>query len=517
MAGAGFLFAPALTLRNMIYDVRSSCGDADSCRVHAASAVFRLWWPYCLFALFCLCACGSLSAAEIPNPPVTPEKWGFASPVPSGELIRGCSVWVDMKVLARDLINPSGVRISINAGQRVRIYSWDSANGYYGFFSQIGYSGNSSSSGIKNWKIPEKIATWKVVVKGTNTEVGTFEIKLPEQEVSVAWVASGTVAWLVRKVDDIEVIFTDSGSWLVINPNLPKEPENKELTLALMNNTLNDITIPWGNTSMTLKPGMNLFRYDGPVGADGMPVVCPPGFRGSATIGSDGRSYVGGIIGKEPGGEFPYWMDPPVYPPTPPGTSPQWDIQPPIAPNGPRVKITKPGGNIDISQFPPLPPSGPSQNPPGGGAVISDPTLPSPLPTPGNTISNVTNTTNTTIITTNNYGDSKDKDNSAAANAIVPDSTVPPDPAGKPSDAGAAADGLVGSVKGKFSSDSFRLLSQGAIPKIMNFSVSIPCGTLGTFTGNIDFSKSPFPMIRMALVAMLTIAFGVAFMKRVTI
>jgi hypothetical protein len=310
----------------------------------------------------------------------------------------------------------------------------------------------------------------------------------------------------------------------------PPSEMREELILALNNTTGFPQKMFWGDKLLNLEPGINQIRYDGAIDqSTGMPSVQPFGFTGvrlpSPEIG--GNDQILGTLSFHPSGEGVYWAPAPVFVPpsfSPPANSPWVEIvSPATSTSGATVIQHAADGSRTITTLPLLAgSSGGSTTTSGGGAVLSNPLQAPPTQTASNTTNNSstnnnseTNSTtinNTTII--NNNGEAVS--NVAEANAIQFDETLTPDPSGSPTeDLKVGIGDAKSAALSKF--QNFAVLQSGAIPRADNYLISINLGRMGTINKTIDFTSLPFPQVRLCFLVMMTLAFGVAFMRRITI
>jgi hypothetical protein len=312
------------------------------------------------------------------------------------------------------------------------------------------------------------------------------------------------------------------------SPDSPVQPPNTtigELLMLLNNETDQDQVVRWGNRDITLKPGVNEFRYTGAIDSNGFPSVRPSDFQGTA-FSHNGRNYVmAGIqFGVNQQGEVGAIRFAPPY--APPGSSsspPKINLLTPSGPsNGPTYGILKPDGTTHVFT-PATPPTGGS--PPSVVPVISNPTYPNPSPSGSNIVYNTTNNyinnTHNKVVNTDLDGqDSKDgipqEPPQGSPGASFGVGNLSQDPQGKPS---ADLAGTLTSARTSFQSriQNVRLLSTGGIPQITTYNMSLNLGNFGSVNRVIDFNESPFPQIRLAILVMITFVIGNAFFKRLTI
>ncbi len=324
----------------------------------------------------------------------------------------------------------------------------------------------------------------------------------------------------------------DGNAFTVQNPNSPTAPLRKELMLLLMNNTGLPQLVRWGDRMLTLLPGMNQIRYDGPVDNTGMPTVRPSDFQGTSVTSPAGHTLLAASLEKGIDNSVG-WGAPPKVPPTSPTLSPKVDqyeiaVAPTPTTAGTLV-IRHASGVISLIGMPPTAAPTPS-NTTGPSAVLSNPTAPKPPQTSSNTTTNITNnvTNNTTNSTTNVINDDgSSKDPATVTNAKEMDNIQATADDGKGlsvmTSLTAARDAFQGkqstalqSVISKFSGFD-KILSVTAVPKIMTFSHNMDLGQFGSRQLTIDFNKTPFPQVRNASLVVITLLMAMAFMKRVTI
>lgn len=77
-----------------------------------------------------------------------------------------------------------------------------------------------------------------------------------------------------------------------------------------------------------------------------------------------------------------------------------------------------------------------------------------------------------------------------------------------------ARDGIQGKIE---QLRGVRLLKEGSIPKSTSYTISFSLGQFGTISETIDFTKPWWLAIRYAILVMITLALGNAFLKRITI
>lgn len=307
-------------------------------------------------------------------------------------------------------------------------------------------------------------------------------------------------------------------------------PAREEIMLALQNDTGVVQQIMWGDKLLTLQPGMNQIRYDGPINTlSGLPSVTPSDFVGRNIPAGDlgQQRQVMGFLGFHPSGEGVSWKTPPLFIPkggTPPASPASWieTITKASSTNGGTIIIHAPDGSRTITTFPLSHPPSSASNTSGGGAVLSNPTTAPPPQTTtnttnnvaGNTTSTVNNTTinNTTIIN----GDGTSQSNAGQMDAVGFNGSLVPDSEGSPGD---DLKNEVGSVKTAFLGklQNYHILQTGTIPKAEAYHINIVLPGLCTINQTIDFTAVPFPQVRFAILIMMTVAFGVAFLKRITI
>jgi hypothetical protein len=289
------------------------------------------------------------------------------------------------------------------------------------------------------------------------------------------------------------------------------------------NNTGVEQIIQWGSKQLTLQPGTNAFRYDGELDSSGMPSVRPSDFSGTLITDANGRKALVANLdnGIEKGVK---WGTPPVLSPTAPIASPATDaieiLSAPTATTPGTMAIRHPNGATSLVGIP------------TGGAVISNPTVAKPAQTTSNTTTNITNNTTNNTQTTSTTVINNDGTTTAPGSDVGPDTsavngiTPPSDPSSDSvptTNLQATTDRIKSSqtlglarIQSKLTNFD-RILAVESIPKTMVFTHTLALGQFGTFPLNIDFTKTPFPQVRLASVMVLTLVVGMAFMKRITI
>lgn len=333
----------------------------------------------------------------------------------------------------------------------------------------------------------------------------------------------------------------DSISLNAANNNVVVASTNDEMMMFLNNRTGKEQTIRWGDKALTLAPGINQFRYDGPKDANGLPAVKPSDFAGTVVSGGGGS---GGSGGSYQGTSIFANLDPSIE-----GTGVKWGLPPLLAPNAPSatqdvVEIishptaTSPGltairhasGLTTLVGTPAIPQKTPS-NTTGTGAVISDPTIAKPAQTTTNTTTNTT-----TINTTNNTSNTSSTVINNAGQPAAPGVSyntggmdgIPVEAEGGVHDATVASYTQVGDrlsagqggtknvVTAKV--DNFKnLLASTTVPKLMAYNQSLTIPGFGSYALNIDFTKQPFPAVRTATLVVITLLMAMSLLKRLTI
>lgn len=327
----------------------------------------------------------------------------------------------------------------------------------------------------------------------------TSTIQLPPFEIS-----------LFNGTGDKTVTSTQTG-----DQGPPPPPPHDELTLMLNNDTGVPKNIMWGDKMITLQPGINAIRYDGPIDSvTGFPTVGPSDLAGRLVTGPDGRAFFAATLSPSglDSGEV-RWSSPPPEPYSLPPA--QQNPQAPRveiiatgnATQGNTVIIHNPDGTRTITTLPVLQPPFPPQTSGGSVATLTNPTLPPVPPNSTNTVNNSTsNTTNNSVTNiTNVYGEDPSDDASVAAMnsgvAAAEDNTVD----GVPTFDGELASGLDSSRAGIADKiRSFQVLQSGSLPKATAYSITFNCGRFGSVPVNVDFTSLPIQLFR----ALLLVAFA---------
>lgn len=368
--------------------------------------------------------------------------------------------------------------------------------------------------------------TWSFIYRWGNYGVpeASLPVTIQPATVMVSWGSNSPRPFFTSPI----LMTFNSGS--LTNTGTPAGKPRGELLLMLLNNTGIPRLIKWGTMEMLLSPGSNLIRYDGEVDANGMPLVAPSDFTGVIVTGADGsKTLVANLDEGVEGGVK--WGLPPLKAPATPIASPKQDVvevlTAPTSTKPGTMAIRHPNGAVSLVGIPPLVGATPS-NTSGTGATLSDPSLPKPTQSTTNTVTNTTNnTTNNTTITnstTNTTGPlpTDIPPNTNALNGVTGTDDTSADTAlntaldaTRTGIATKQAQGA-GMISSKFSGFE-KMLAVEAIPKIMYFTYPLDLGKYGSHTLTIDFSKTPFPQVRLAILACMTLMLGNAFMKRVTI
>lgn len=388
------------------------------------------------------------------------------------------------------------------------------------------WTGNTSSSGGSTGNCSGGSFTvyYRWLINNVETK-GSFLLTIPSCSISVVYVAGNQSSAMFYYPD--QLISVSAGSLSISAPITPSSLARKEVMLCLQNTGTSDILINWGNKFLRLSPGLNTVRYDGEVDSQGLPNVKPSGFLGTA-LSAGGVNYVVGVIGSSGTGGA-VWGPAPLLPPiSPSGLASQLSIRT-DAGLGATVNLLNSSGitttGITGSSVPQT-----ASNTSGIGAVISDPTQSKPTQGIGNTTINTTNNTtnNSTVITTNTSAASSDptsdtsllsaiKSNNSSLDAMKGDGLILSDSSGVPlGDLVSSVGTLKASVADKFGSFG-NILAVQSFGKATGYNFSTSLGKLGQFNCYLDFTKQPIPFIRALLLACMTMLFGVAFMKRVTI
>jgi len=345
------------------------------------------------------------------------------------------------------------------------------------------------------------------------------------------WTQVGTIS--------ISLPGTAEGEAIVTNPNVVAPPSSGQVMLRFNNSTGATQTIPWGSGTLTLAPGMNNIRYDGPINADGFPLDVPSDFTGTLNI-ADGKSELFANLQfatgtATDGGRM--WGPPPVIdgPPTATSDSYEW-INRPTATQPGTLVITRTDGTRQIIGYPatgPTPQIGTSVAT-AGTSILSNPTSPAPTNSTSNTsnvfnfnTTNIQNTSSTSISNSVDSSGAEDPTSDAAAiaavNALQGDGGDDNPDIGLGESLQAMTDGFYGQQTSTLAKvvSSFQgfdqVLAVSAVPKIMTYSNTISLGFFGSQTLNINFANAPFPQVRNALLCVMTLLLTMEFMKRVTI
>lgn len=311
------------------------------------------------------------------------------------------------------------VRVTINAGPFGGQARYIQANGtesvaYNGswteFTDYFSWSGNTSTNQQPVQGTSGGIITEFRFRKNTSSAWQTVPINIPPGVCRVSHSSSnGSVK--TQTLPPITITLDASGFATIDNPHeeLPEETERRgEVRLLLENNTGEEQEIDWLGQKLKLKPGMNEFRYDGKVDAQGRPLQLPEGFEGTPFGGNGGvPNYLHGSFDSvtHESGEFDkplaQWTTPAIGTPAPQvlglgdGKT-----------RGNTILFPGVGGTSGSIITLPVtkPPQPPKDQPAGtGGSGISDPSKPTPAPPApggGDTTNNITNsvTTNNTFI-----------------------------------------------------------------------------------------------------------------------
>lgn len=340
---------------------------------------------------------------------------------------------------------------------------------------------------------------------------GSFSLVCPSATLSVTYkvgIQSGVF------FQQPNFLFTIEAGDLTIGKN--SVPPRGELEMVLFNKSASKILMSFGSKLIELAPGMNRFRYDGPLDSFGLPKISPPGMN-ATKVSSGGSNYLVGELSASPlGGAI--WGSAPVVPPSnPDATHSLVSLRTDVG-LGVVVALSNSNGTQTVGVINP-PPIQTSSNTTGLGAVISDSTLPKPAQTIANTTNSTTNITNnggsTSIVSTTNInsdGKALSPEQSAQVQSI-PEDVTPSTPSlgslsGTVLDVGSA-------LSSKF--NSLDLVAKSGVPKVSSYTMELNLGPYGNLTRTIDFTKNPFPAVRAAMVAMTTLFFGLAFLRRSTI
>lgn len=174
----------------------------------------------------------------------------------------------------------------------------------------------------------------------------------------------------------------------------------KEIKIGLYNRTGKVQYLQWGSTVLTLQPGMNEFRYDGPVTSNGLPAVGPSDFTGTPLTSPSGQNYVfANLVSSGSDLSSVAWSAPMLTPPASP-TSTQDTVEilrDQTSSSGAFVAVHHSDGTTTLTTLPITIGQSTSNTTGTTSATISDPTTTKPTQTTGNTTTTVSNnTTNNT-------------------------------------------------------------------------------------------------------------------------
>ncbi len=389
------------------------------------------------------------------------------------------------------------------------------------YYHIISWSGLSASNPVTG-TAPEKSKLIRYKATSSSTQIFDVNIIMPAVSVAITYIAGqGSSSHYLNRAPQ-QWSLGATGALRTTGPN-------KELFLALLNKTGSNLLLGWGDKMLQLAPGGNIIRYDGPVDEKGRPSVGPSDFNGALVTGSDGKNYVVGVLESStvnPGGYAWHAPSPSAYPTAPaPGGD---QIRVTDGATGPVIGMTHSNGGADYIVLPTGMTSAAS-NTGGGTAVLSDPTQPKPVQTTSNSTSNSTtsnttnnsNVSNTTIINNNSTPSvaAALAGNEGGANAISYDASGDlGDSSGTPSgDLKGKLDSTRSAINTTFGANSFKLLSQGTIPKVTTYPFIMNLGSWGTISRTVDFSQTPFPEFRAACLVVMTFGLGNSLMKRLTI
>jgi len=439
--------------------------------------------------------------------------------------------------------NQTGYNLNVRClatGQNVNISHGSSTN--FGGSVQLQYSGLTAGSTISvSGTIPDYAIEWNRVGSpsvdaGSRTAAG-FDFEGEAVYGASPYVVSHTFT---------QASFTIGGGGIsgnysdVAGDSQNEDPplelaDRKELMLLLNNETGVPQTIMWGDKPMTLQPGVNAIRYDGPIDSNGMPLVAPSDFQGTYFDGGGnispsavplGSPYVYGRLGFHSSDEGIAWQSPPPMTTAnqaPPGVPWMEVISPQRSNSGPTVIFHAADGSRTITTLPAG--GGGASNTSGGGAVLSNPLAPAPPQSTSNTTTNITNnttsttnntTTNNNVTNIGNDGTPEPEGNAGELNGLTGDGTLVADPEGEPGDLTGDLDGVKDSILDRL--QGYQVLEAGALPKASSFPVNLPLGgSYGNYVTSIDLTQTPFPQVRFALLVMLTLGLAIGFLNRITI
>lgn len=465
------------------------------------------WHSLCIAILLCAFACVDLSHAQSYSIATSQANSGGFS----GNSHAALRVMVIVEGVQNNTIQIQGS------------YGWVWLNNgnlqnYEAYFKWSGNSPSNNSGITANCDGASYVINWRV---GTNGPSQQFIVDVPSATATVLWSENnGGFKYITAP----PVYMKFNGTELE-EPEPPAE-ERGEVMIQLWNATDTDQKIRWGDLEMTLKPGFNQFRYDGPL-VNGVPSIAPDDFQ-ATKYSSGGHNFVMGTLGYHASGEGIEWKEPPLPPSAP--SNPAKDKIEILSPgnhlHGPTIAIRHPGGTTTITTLPktPDPPANGGSNTTGPGAVISDPTAPAPTQTTNNTVTNTVNhnttnntTVNNTTVINNNGGTADGENNNGTMNSINPDHEMGEgDEDGRPGDVAGGLEDARETFLNRF--QDWKLIAEGSsIPKTTNYTISLPLGKYGAINRSLDFTQQPFPAIRSAILILLTLGLGFNLMKRLSI
>jgi len=213
----------------------------------------------------------------------------------SGSISLGCDVQVT--AYQNTWLRKQGTSswLQFSAGTAL-LKNYIGPTGSLGFYQSGTYAGNgaSNTSGFDAPVSPQS-ETWEYAYTNGGPVAGTFPLNLAANSVKIIYGGSAASVFRAQLLDImVNIPASGNGPATVNNPNTTENGKPVGVLQFLLNNlTSNDVTVNFGGTDVTLKPGINQVRYQGGIDSvTGFPTDVPAQFKGNLITGDDGTKFL---------------------------------------------------------------------------------------------------------------------------------------------------------------------------------------------------------------------------------